>query len=64
MTAELFTKIIINETEKQEIIDAIQTMRKVAYAYEKTGIEGAKFIIEDLNDGVSALKGVLEGLYY
>ena len=64
MTAELFTKVIINEEEKQEIINAIQTMRKVVYEYEKSGLESVKFLVEDLNDGISALKGVLEGLYY
>lgn len=64
MTAELFTKVIINEEEKQEIINAIQTMRKVIYEYEKSGLESVKFLVEDLNDGISALKGVLEGLYY
>ena len=64
MTAELYTRIIINEEEKQKIIDAIQTMRKVVYEYEKSGLESVKFLVEDLNDGISALKGVLEGLYY
>lgn len=64
MTTELFTKVIINEEEKQEIINAIQTMRKVVYEYEKSGLESVKFLVEDLNDGISALKGVLEGLYY
>lgn len=64
MTAELFTRVLINEEEKQEIINAIQTMRKVVYEYEKSGLESIKFLVEDLNDGISALKGVLEGLYY
>lgn len=64
MTAELYTRIIINEEEKQQIINAIQTMEKVVVAYSKIGLKSVSFLIEDLNDGISALNGVLEELYY
>ena len=65
MTAEIYAKITVeSEEEKKRIRDAIRVMNDVAYAYEKTGLESVKFLIEDLNDGISALSGVLEELYY
>ena len=64
MTGEIFAKVLINETERKEIEKAISIMNDVAYAYSKTGLESVRFLIDDLNDGISALKVVLEELYY
>ena len=64
MSGELYTRIAISKTERKAIEDAIVVMNEVADAYRKTGLESVRFLIDDLNDGVSALKGVLEGLYY
>lgn len=64
MTGEIFARIMINETERKEIEKAISIMNDVAYAYSETGLESVRFLVDDLNDGISALKGVLEELYY
>ena len=64
MSGELFAKIIVSETERKAIENAIIVMNDVADAYRKTGVESVQFLIDDLNDGISALKGVLEELYY
>ncbi len=64
MNGELFARVIISETERKAIENAIVVMNEVADAYRKTGLESVRFLIDDLNDGISALKGVLEGLYY
>lgn len=64
MTGELFARVMMNETEREEIKKAVSIMNDVVYAYEKTGLESVQFLIDDLNDGISALKGVLEGLCY
>ena len=64
MSGELYARVIVSETERKAIEDAIVVMNEVADAYRKTGLESVRFLIDDLNDGVSALKGVLEGLYY
>lgn len=64
MTGEIFARVLINETERKEIEKAISIMNDVANAYRKTGLESVRFLIDDLNDGISALKGVLEELYY
>lgn len=64
MSGELYARVIIDESERKEIEKAISVMKNVAYAYEKTGLESVRFLIEDLNDGISALKGVLEEVYY
>jgi uncharacterized protein YjgD (DUF1641 family) len=64
MTGEIFARVLINETERKEIEKAISIMDDVANAYSKTGLESVRFLIDDLNDGISALKGVLEELYY
>lgn len=64
MTGEIFARVLIDETERKEIEKAISIMNDVADAYRKTGSESVRFLVDDLNDGISALKGVLEGLYY
>ena len=64
MSGELYARVIVSEAERKAIEDAIIVMNEVADAYRKTGLESVRFLIDDLNDGVSALKGVLEGLYY
>ena len=64
MQAELYTKIETDEFDRERIKDAISTMKDVASVYEKTGLASVIFLVEDLNDGISALMGVLEGLYY
>ena len=64
MTGELFAKVIIDNEERKEIEKAINIMENVAEAYRKTGVESAQFLVEDLNDGISALNGVLEGMYF
>lgn len=64
MSGELFVRVLIDDTERKAIENAIVVMNEVADAYRKTGYEGVQFLIDDLNDGISALKGVLEELYY
>lgn len=64
MTGELFARVLINNDERKEIQKAISVMEEVRDAYEKTGLESTTFLVDDLNNGISVLKGVLEELYY
>lgn len=64
MTGELYGRILIDDNDKKRIEEAIEVMKEVDWEYSKLGLESVKFLIEDLRDGVSALKGILEGLYY
>ena len=64
MTGELFARVVVTDPERNKIREAIATMESVRDAYGKTGLSSVQFLIEDLNDGISALKGVLEELYY
>ena len=64
MTGELFARVVVTELERDKIREAVATMESVRDAYEKTGLSSVQFLIEDLNDGISALKGVLEGQYF
>jgi len=64
MTGELFARVLVDDEERKEIQKAISVMEDVRDAYEKTGLESIEFLVHDLNNGISALKGVLEKLYY
>ena len=64
MVCNSYVKLDISETERERINEAIKVMNEIDYALDKTGIESCKWIISDLRDGVSALKGILEGQQY
>lgn len=61
MQANLWVKIEINDEERKRIEDAIEIMSEIDYLYNKVGT--VDWIHNDLIDGISALKGVLEGQY-
>lgn len=62
MDANLWVKIEINDEERKRIEEAIKIMDEIDYCFSKAG--GVEWIHNDLIDGISALKGVLEGNYY
>lgn len=62
MQANLWVKIEINDEERKRIEDAIKIMNEIDYLYNKVGTD-VEWIHNDLIDGISALKGVLEGVY-
>ena len=64
MSGEIYAHIELHNGDKERIEAAVKVMEEVAYQYSKTGIVSAQFLVDDLNDGISALKGVLEGLFY
>lgn len=62
MVANLWVKIEIDSEERKRIQDAIDTLNEVADCYSKASSE-AGWVANNLRDGVSALKGVLDGEY-
>ena len=62
MVAETYTRIEFDDNEKKRIEDAIVVLFEVADCYRKAGTD-CEWVINLLIDGVSALKGVLEGQY-
>lgn len=64
MTSEIYAKIIVSDTEKQRIKDAIVVMNDIVNALGKTGIESCRYAIDDLNDGICQLYAILEEKYW
>lgn len=64
MSGDLYVRVMIDDYERAKIKQAIATMKEVAEAYRKSGLDSCLFAVEDLNDGISVLRGVLEGQYY
>jgi len=64
MVGELFARVLVSDAEREEIKRAILVMEDVIKAYSKTGVQSVEPLIDDLHNGISALKGVLNGIYY
>lgn len=64
MSGEIYAHIELSGDDRERIKFAIKVMEEVAYQYSKTGVTSTQFLVDDLNDGISALNGVLEGGYY